>query len=94
VVVWRIPADERFLATMADSAMAASASGFNRERGVRATRADLRLSFAAPAPADDSLTCTARVISGGRRTTFVEAEIVDDAGHLVAKAWSTYLLST
>jgi acyl-coenzyme A thioesterase PaaI-like protein len=33
------------------------------------------------------------VISGGRRVVFVEAEVLDDAGTMVAKASSTYLLT-
>jgi acyl-coenzyme A thioesterase PaaI-like protein len=41
----------------------------------------------------ETLTCTARVIGGGRRVNFVEAEIVDGEGRLVAKASSTYLLT-
>ena len=39
------------------------------------------------------LTCTAWVLSGGARAAFVEAEVVDDEGRMVAKATSTYLLT-
>jgi uncharacterized protein (TIGR00369 family) len=106
VTVWRMPADERFanpvgmvqggfVTALADSAMAAStltwASG--RDERVYTANAELKVSFLRPARAAGELVCTARVISGGRRVVFVEAEVVDDAGTLVAKASSTYLLT-
>jgi uncharacterized protein (TIGR00369 family) len=101
-----MPADERFanpvgvlqggiVSALADSAMAAStvtwASG--REQRVYTANLELKISFLRPAPAAGDLVCTARVISGGRRVVFVEAEVVDDGGRLVAKASSTYLLT-
>jgi acyl-coenzyme A thioesterase PaaI-like protein len=39
------------------------------------------------------LECTAHIVKGGARTAFAEAEVVDDAGRLVARASSTYLLT-
>ena len=50
------------------------------------------MSFLKAVPIGGTLTCTARVISGGQRAAFVEAEVVDDDGRLVAKASSTYML--
>jgi uncharacterized protein (TIGR00369 family) len=106
VTVWRMPADERFanpvgivqggiVTALADSAMAAStitwASG--RQQKVYTANAELKISFVRPARAVGNLVCTARVLSGGRRVVFVEAEVLDDAGTLVAKASSTYLLT-
>jgi acyl-coenzyme A thioesterase PaaI-like protein len=44
-------------------------------------------------PIGEPLTCTARVIGGGQRVTFVEAEVTDSSGALLAKASSTYLLT-
>jgi acyl-coenzyme A thioesterase PaaI-like protein len=38
--------------------------------------------------------CTASVVSGGARVAFVEAEVVDDRGTIVARASSTYLFTT
>jgi acyl-coenzyme A thioesterase PaaI-like protein len=60
---------------------------------VSSANAELKISFLAPVVVGRMLTCTAKVISGGRRTTFLEAEIIDDEGTMVAKASSTYLLS-
>jgi acyl-coenzyme A thioesterase PaaI-like protein len=54
---------------------------------------ELKISFLKPVPVDRMLTCTAQVIAGGSRAAFVEAEIVDDNGVMVAKASSTYLLT-
>ena len=39
------------------------------------------------------LECTAQIVSGGSRVAFAEAEVVDDAGRLVARASSTYLFT-
>lgn len=106
--VWAMPADERFanpvgqiqggvLAALADSAMAASTITWARAQGMRVTAAntDLDVRFLRPARAQEgtTLTCTARVRSGGRRVAFTEAEVVDDDGTLVATAASTYLLT-
>jgi uncharacterized protein (TIGR00369 family) len=102
--VWRMMADERFanpasvvqggfLAAFADSAMGASSVTWVKGRKVFSANAELKISFLAPVVVGRMLTCTAKVISGGRRTTFLEAEIIDDEGTMVAKASSTYLLS-
>jgi acyl-coenzyme A thioesterase PaaI-like protein len=54
----------------------------------------MKISFLKPVKADGGdLTCTAYVISGGGRAAFVEADVVDADGRLVAKASSTYLLT-
>jgi uncharacterized protein (TIGR00369 family) len=102
--VWRMPADERFtnpagilqggfLAAMADSAMGASSVTWARERKVHSANVELKVSFLRPVRPGGELTCTAWVVSGGNRAAFLEAEIVDGDGRLVAKASSTYLLS-
>jgi uncharacterized protein (TIGR00369 family) len=104
VTTWRMPADERFtnpvgvlqggfLAACCDSAMGAASVTWARGRKVYAANAELKESFLAPVRPEGSLSCTARVISGGSRVAFVEAELCDDAGRLVAKASSTYLLT-
>lgn len=104
VTVWEMPAEEQlanptglvqggFLAAFADSAMTTAA--ITNLQGRRATPAntELSISFLRGAPIGGRLTCTARVIGGGQRVTFVEAEITDADGRLVAKAASTYLLT-
>jgi acyl-coenzyme A thioesterase PaaI-like protein len=39
------------------------------------------------------LTCTSQVVGGGSRVQFVEAEVHDDQGRLVARASSPYILT-
>jgi uncharacterized protein (TIGR00369 family) len=72
--------------------MGASALTFARERKVFAANAEMKVSFLKPVPAGATLTCTAFVLSGGKRAVFAEAEVVDDDDRLVLKASSTYLL--
>jgi uncharacterized protein (TIGR00369 family) len=102
--VWQMKADERFanpvgvvqggfLSAFADSAMGAASLTYARERKVFSANAELKISFFRPARIGSTLTCTAVVVSGGKRAAFVEAEVVDDDGRTVAKATSTYLLS-
>ena len=101
--VWQMRADERFanpvgivqggfIAAFADSSMGASSLTFARERKVFSANAELKISFLKPAKVGTLLTCTAQVLSGGSRAAFVEAEVVDEEGRLVAKASSTYIL--
>ena len=104
VTIWRMtPGEEManpigvtqggFVAAFADSAMAAST--VTKLQGTKAYTAntDLRISFMRPAPIGRVLTCTATVVGGGRRVTFVEADVTDSEGRLIAKASSTYLLT-
>jgi uncharacterized protein (TIGR00369 family) len=102
--VWRMVADERFsnpvgivqggfVAAFADSAMGAASVTFARERKVFSANAEMKISFLRPARVGSTLTCTAYTISGGSRAAFVEAEVVDDEGRLIAKASSTYMLA-
>jgi uncharacterized protein (TIGR00369 family) len=102
--VWEMAAEEHlanpvgmiqggFLAAFADSAMAAASITHLQGRRAYTANTDLKISYLRPAPVGAPLTCTARVIGGGRRVTFVEAEITDIEGRLVAKASSTYLLT-
>jgi uncharacterized protein (TIGR00369 family) len=102
--VWQMPADERFtnpigvlqggfLAACCDSAMGAATVTWARGRKVFSANAELKVSFLAPVRPGGTLTCTSRVISGGSRVAFVEAEVADGEGRLVAKASSTYILT-
>jgi uncharacterized protein (TIGR00369 family) len=102
--VWTMVADERFsnpvgivqggfIAAFADSAMGASAVTYAREKKVFSSNAEMKVSFLKPAKVGTTLTCTAVVISGGNRAAFVEGEVVDDEGRMVAKASSNYLFT-
>ena len=104
--VWRMRADERFanpagivqggfLGAMADSAMGSAAVTFVSASGrkVFASNVEMKTSFLAGARVGSMLECTARVISGGSRVAFAEAEVVDEEGRTVARASSTYLFT-
>jgi uncharacterized protein (TIGR00369 family) len=104
---WVMKADERFanpvgiiqggfLAAFADSSMGAASVTYAaaQERKVFSANAEIKVSFLRPAKADGRpMTCTAYVISGGNRAAFLEADVTDADGRLVAKASSTYLLA-
>ena len=104
ITVWRMRAGDEFanptgvvqggfLSAFADSAMATATVTNLQGRKAYAANTELKISFLRAAPVGETYTCTARVIGGGKRVAFVEAEITDDAGRLVAKASSTYLLT-
>ena len=78
---------------MCDSAMGASSVTFVAGRKVFSANAEMKVSFLRPAMLGSQLTCTARVVSGGKTVVFVEAEVIDDAGRMVARASSTYVLT-
>lgn len=103
VTVWTMTAEERFcnpvgvlqggfLAALCDSAMGASSITSARDRKIYSANAEMKISFLRPVPVDSVLTCTATTISAGSRVNFVEAEVVDEKGRLVARATSTYIL--
>ena len=105
--VWRMKADERFanpagiiqggfLGAFADSSMGAAAVTFVEDRRVFCSNAEFKISFLAAVDPGSELTCTAEVLSGGRRVAFVEASIVarkpgEESERLVARATSTYI---
>lgn len=102
--VWRMPASEQFanpagvvqggfLAAFADSAMSTATVTNLEGRRAYVANTELKISFVRAAKVGPPLTCTARVIGGGNRVTFVEAEVTDQAGDLIAKASSTYLIT-
>lgn len=104
---WTMKADERFanptgimqggfLGAFADSAMGAAAVTYVEGRRVFASNAEMKISFLGAVTPGAQLTCTAEVVSGGRRVAFVEASILaalPGAGgeRLVARASSTYI---
>ena len=104
VTVWRMTPGEQmanpmgvvqggFVAAFADSAMATATVTNLQGRRAWTANTELKISFIRPATVGEALTCTARVIGGGQRVTFVEADVTDGSGRLVAKASSTYLLT-
>jgi uncharacterized protein (TIGR00369 family) len=104
ITVWRMKADERFsnpvgamqggfIAAFCDSAMGASSLTWHRGRQVYSFNAEMKVSLMRPVMLPAELTCVAKVISGGRRAVFAEAEVTDQSGSLIAKASSTFLIS-
>jgi len=102
--VWEMPAEERFanpagfvqggiVAALADTAMAAASITANSGRKVFTANTDLHISFLRPAGVGGKLICTARAVSNGKRVCFLEAEVTDGEGTVVARASSTYLLT-
>jgi uncharacterized protein (TIGR00369 family) len=100
--VWRMRAQEKFanpagvvqggfLAALADSAMSTAAVTFLEERRAAVANLEMKVSFLAPVPIGSDLIATARVVRGGRRVAFVEADITDSSGGSVLRASSTYL---
>jgi uncharacterized protein (TIGR00369 family) len=86
------------VAAFTDSAMGASAVTFSlRAAGDRTARisvanVEMKTSFYRPVRIGSILTCVATVASGTERVVFCEADVSDDAGHLVGKATSTYVI--
>ena len=104
--VWQMRADERFanpagivqggfIGAMADSAMGSATVTYARAAGrkVFSSNVEMKTSFLAPVRVGAMLRCTATVVSGGSRVAFTEAEVVDEAGTMVARASSTYLFT-
>jgi uncharacterized protein (TIGR00369 family) len=100
--VWRMHAHEKFANTagimqgglvgaFADSSMGAAAVTFLEGRKAFVVNAELKVSFLKPVRIGSTLTCTAFVVSGGKRVSFVEADVVDDDDRLVLRATSTYV---
>lgn len=108
VTTWQMTADDRFanpagvmqgglLGAFTDSAMGAAAVTYARHHSggakVFCANAEMKASFLRPVPSGSVLTCVARVLSGGERVVFCEAEVRDADDRLVAKASSTYVLT-
>jgi uncharacterized protein (TIGR00369 family) len=100
--IWTMTADERFenpagimqggfLTAFVDSAMGAAAVTFATGRKVFVANAELKISFMAPIQTGATMTCTAEVVSGGKRVAFVEASVTDAEQRLLARASSTYV---
>ena len=101
--VWQMRVDERFLnpagivqggflSAMMDSAMGASAVLSVKERKVYVANTEMKSSFLRPVRNGDVLTCTANVLKTGTVVAFLNAQVHNAAGDLVATASSTYLI--
>ena len=53
--------------------------------------AEMKISFLRPAPAGSTITGTGRVLKAGARLMFVEAEVTNDDGELLAKITASEL---
>jgi uncharacterized protein (TIGR00369 family) len=101
--VWRMRVDERFLnpagivqggflSAMMDSAMGASAVLSVKDRKVYVANTEMKSSFLRPVRTGDVLTCTARVLKPGTIIAFLQAQVENQDGTLVATSSSTYLI--
>ena len=75
------------MATVADSAMGLAAAS-TLEAGERTTTVDLAIHFFRPLKSG-RLRAVAGVVKDGRTLVYVECDLTDDAGRLVARASST-----
>ncbi len=75
-------------ASLIDTATAFAILG-NLGEGETASTVDLTIQYLRP-HTDGPILCTAKVTRAGRRLLFVSAEVVNEAGKLVATALSTY----
>ncbi len=53
--------------------------------------AEMKISFLRPAAAGTTITGTGRLLKAGKRLMFVEAEVTDEQGRLIAKISGTEL---
>lgn len=78
------------LMDLADSAMGLTVTGL-LEAGQAGTNTDLQMRFLRPTK-QGRLTATARVVRKGRRSLVLECDVTDEAGKLVARASSNFLV--
>jgi uncharacterized protein (TIGR00369 family) len=85
-----------FLTAMADSAMGSAVITSARAAGRKgySSSIEIKTSYLAPARVGSMLECTARVVQGGRRVLFAEAEIVDDQGTCITRSSGSYLFTS
>ena len=100
--VWEMKADERFanpagiiqggfLAAMLDSSMGASAVTALRGRRANVANAEMKISFLRPARVGGVLRCVTKTTHAGSTVLFLEGQILDHDGHVVATATSSYI---
>lgn len=78
------------LAAFADAVLGACTTPFFDAEHYPAL-AEMKISFFRPAPAGTKLRAEGKVLKRGRRLTFVEVDITDNEGRLIAKASGTEL---
>ena len=76
------------IAAFADAVLGGAAA-LHLEADQYPALAEMKISIFRPAPAGMNLTGKGRVLKAGRRVLFVEAEITDTEGRLIAKASAT-----
>jgi uncharacterized protein (TIGR00369 family) len=76
------------LAAFADSALGAACAAHLPE-DVYPAMAEMKISFLRPARSGTTIHAKARVLKPGKRLLFVEAEITDDTGNVLAKVTGT-----
>ena len=76
------------LAAFADAVLGGAAA-LHLEEDHYPALAEMKISVVRPAPAGTVLTGMGKVLKAGRRVLFVEAEITDGEGRLIAKASAT-----
>jgi len=100
--IWEMRADERFanpagiiqggfLAAMLDSSMGASAVTALRGRRANVANAEMKVSYLRPAKVGGHLRCETQTTHAGNTVLFLEGRVLDDAGHVVATATSSYI---
>jgi len=75
------------LATIMDAAMSQAVRSM-AEPGVAAATISMTLNYFAPAHGE--VKCTGRIVKGGRRVVFAEAEVIDERGTLACRATATF----
>jgi len=100
--VWEMRADERFanpagiiqggfLAAMLDSSMGASAVTALRGRKANVANAEMKVSYLRPAKVGGVLRCETNTTHAGSTVLFLEGRVIDENGHVVANATSSYI---
>lgn len=90
VTVWAMTAVEQFANPAGATEVVTNLKG----RKALVANTEMKISYLKAVKIGERLTCKARVIGGGQRVAFVEAEVTDSAGTLLAKASSTYLTTS
>jgi uncharacterized protein (TIGR00369 family) len=81
-----------FVAAFLDTAMASAAITNLQGRRAFAANTDMTVTFLRAVPVGEKLTCSAQVIGGDAQVTFVEGQVRDESGRLLAKSSSSYIL--
>jgi uncharacterized protein (TIGR00369 family) len=80
-----------FLAAMLDSSMGASAVTALRGRKANVANAEMKVSYLRPAKVGGVLRCETQTTHAGSTVLFLEGQVIDEKGHVVASATSSYI---